>query len=938
MVALPDGSVSSAADSRQALRTADTWYESHPHAEKDIQWMCGATAPGMEGIERLPGGLGDGRSPSDFDEDSVSRGLLVELEHTPDPDISLEIVLDHLTENPRYYAYLEEMERKMDSATVGDLSPAQLAAMAESQANPTRRMSRAQRDALGRARSAVAASKPSSKVMAKNKSSAIDQLLQAAGQYGVPMTRAQADKVVTLMLDALVLLTKAGFTMEQAISSVCGGPIANPVKLTVFQQAVLQHGREKIADLRAAGMTDKDIGELFDTMHAGLGDLMSVKTNPTKRPAKRSTKGAAPPKAPPPDRSHPSDARIARIVEDPEFIKALPEDGWGDVKEILTSLVGNEADFLTSAFVRAVKEQTLGDFYIDTRVGLKPAESGYSRGKVTRADTLKALKDLKEKAAVNKKKGKPARSPAKATKKNPTARASAKPSARKSAGKGSRKPGKTSPTYGCPTVQAAEPGPLTTSERKGLPTVLFALPATRDLPLSDRNHAKGALPRLNMMLNKGSINADQYRQAFVNVMEAFKCFGLVTHKMPLVDVPGFPSADSPYWPGKQKKVKASKPKAAKPAKAPKKAAKAKAAPKPKAAKPAKKAVKAKTAPKPKTAAGTGGPVKSGRGRPAKVERAVVEPDGAGFKIVLSTGRTILLAEGTKEQAIKAATTRAKEVEFGGASVVKAPTAKPKAPKKEKAAKAKAPKAPKAKASKKAPKAKTAKAKASKEKLTRRYALKLTAKDGSKLLGGTTGSLPEARKYLKQMVKAGYSVEIADDAQGGKIVAASHAAGKSKTPKVKAAKKATKPKARSKVKAAPKTKAPKAPKAKAAKKAPTKAPKAKTSAPKSAHKGLLISSPQAFAVLSSLEGPDWARYQETDKLGPATFWANKMAFDVLVEGGMQAFADIGDVLDAGGVISGSHGNYVIKRGGEIRLLPGASKSHVEAAARLGIRRY
>ena len=127
-------------------------------------------------------------------------------------------------------------------------------------------MSRAQRDALGRARSAVAASKPSSKVMAKNKSSAMI-LLQAAGQYGVPMTRAQADKVVTLMLDALVLLTKAGFTMEQAISSVCKY-IANPVELHGLSAGRHAAARRENGRPSRRGHDRKDIGELFDTMQA----------------------------------------------------------------------------------------------------------------------------------------------------------------------------------------------------------------------------------------------------------------------------------------------------------------------------------------------------------------------------------------------------------------------------------------------------------------------------------------------------------------------------------------------------------------------------------------------------------------------------------------------------------------------------------------------
>lgn len=60
--------------------------------------------------DRLPGGLADLLSPDDFDQESLARGIEVELEHTDDPGLALEIAMDHLTEDPSYYDKLEEME------------------------------------------------------------------------------------------------------------------------------------------------------------------------------------------------------------------------------------------------------------------------------------------------------------------------------------------------------------------------------------------------------------------------------------------------------------------------------------------------------------------------------------------------------------------------------------------------------------------------------------------------------------------------------------------------------------------------------------------------------------------------------------------------------------------------------------------------------------
>jgi hypothetical protein len=56
----------------------------------------------------IPGGRAAGRSPADFDQEQLQRGIRVELEHVDpsDPngwDIAREIAMDHLAEDPDYY-------------------------------------------------------------------------------------------------------------------------------------------------------------------------------------------------------------------------------------------------------------------------------------------------------------------------------------------------------------------------------------------------------------------------------------------------------------------------------------------------------------------------------------------------------------------------------------------------------------------------------------------------------------------------------------------------------------------------------------------------------------------------------------------------------------------------------------------------------------------
>jgi len=63
-------------------------------------------------VDQIPGGKGDKAKASDFDPVELSRGIEVELEHTDDVHIALEIALDHLEEDPHYYTKLAKIHKE----------------------------------------------------------------------------------------------------------------------------------------------------------------------------------------------------------------------------------------------------------------------------------------------------------------------------------------------------------------------------------------------------------------------------------------------------------------------------------------------------------------------------------------------------------------------------------------------------------------------------------------------------------------------------------------------------------------------------------------------------------------------------------------------------------------------------------------------------------
>ncbi len=65
----------------------------------------------------IPGGLAD-KTKSNFDPEQLRKGISIEMEHTTSQAVAREIAQDHLSEDPKYYDHLEEMEKKYSKAYV----------------------------------------------------------------------------------------------------------------------------------------------------------------------------------------------------------------------------------------------------------------------------------------------------------------------------------------------------------------------------------------------------------------------------------------------------------------------------------------------------------------------------------------------------------------------------------------------------------------------------------------------------------------------------------------------------------------------------------------------------------------------------------------------------------------------------------------------------
>jgi hypothetical protein len=72
--------------------------------------------------EMLQGGVGDGKSPLEFNPEQILKGMEVEIEHSDNPMVAIEIVLDHLTEDPEYYSEKETPEASAQAGASKDVN------------------------------------------------------------------------------------------------------------------------------------------------------------------------------------------------------------------------------------------------------------------------------------------------------------------------------------------------------------------------------------------------------------------------------------------------------------------------------------------------------------------------------------------------------------------------------------------------------------------------------------------------------------------------------------------------------------------------------------------------------------------------------------------------------------------------------------------------
>jgi len=70
---------------------------------------------------KLKGGVGDDKKPSDFSKGVLDEGIDEEKEHTNDTGMAKEIAMDHLTQDPEYYTKLKKVEKSSSLAAVKSL-------------------------------------------------------------------------------------------------------------------------------------------------------------------------------------------------------------------------------------------------------------------------------------------------------------------------------------------------------------------------------------------------------------------------------------------------------------------------------------------------------------------------------------------------------------------------------------------------------------------------------------------------------------------------------------------------------------------------------------------------------------------------------------------------------------------------------------------------
>jgi hypothetical protein len=88
------------------MKAGESWAQTIRFGRENPEW-----------VDRIPGGLADRYTPTDFDQSALAEGTRVEMEHTSDSRIATEIAMDHLVEAPRYYEKLRKIHHNPEAAT-----------------------------------------------------------------------------------------------------------------------------------------------------------------------------------------------------------------------------------------------------------------------------------------------------------------------------------------------------------------------------------------------------------------------------------------------------------------------------------------------------------------------------------------------------------------------------------------------------------------------------------------------------------------------------------------------------------------------------------------------------------------------------------------------------------------------------------------------------
>ena len=455
--------------------------------------------------------------------------------------------------------------------------------------------------------------------------------------------------------------------------------------------------------------------------------------------------------------------------------------------------------------------------------------------------------------------------------------------AARASNKESGKPAKK--TYVCKAKSPVKKGKLDAATRKKIPPVLFALPTTKELPLHDYGHTRSAMGRLNMMFRKGTVTEAQYREAWTNIKAACDCFGITMKKPPLVQIE--PSAKKPS----AKKPSAKKPSAKKPS-AKKPSAKKPSAKKPSAKKPSAKKPSAKKPSAKKPSAKKPSAKKPSAKKPSAKKPSAKKPSAK------------------KPSAKKPS--------------AKKPSAKKPSAKKPSAKKPSAKKPSAKKPSAKKPSAKKPSIKEALEALKkawRQYYLALLEQKRTTSQAKILRATNKISAAEERAMRAGASFKQINAVMSDALQKNTHSTRKKPSKSIR--------------KAALK---------KSVRKRPGKTTRRNVTKKRTTRKArasrILIDQPNAMAILVSLEGRQWGKRQEKNRLDVRGFYSNLDAYKHLEEAGLSNAKDISlsDILAGSGEIDGEKGTiYSVDTTGEIALAYGTADAQKrERAKNLGMR--